>query len=48
MVIGSNYRMYFLSKILQPYIKQAPEICDSMAYMLARVEKCNKEEDLRN
>ena len=48
-VIGSNYRMsYFLSRILQPYIKQVPEICDSTADMLARVEKCNEEQDLKN
>ena len=48
-VIGSNYRMsYFLSRILQPYIKQVPEICDSTADMLARVEKCNQEKDLKN
>ena len=48
-VVGSNYRMsYFLSKILQPYIKQVPEICDSTADMLARVEKCNQDKDLKN
>ena len=48
-VIASNYRMsYFLSMILKPYIKQVEQIFDSTSDMLARVERCNKEKDLKN
>ena len=29
-------------------MNQVPDICDSTADMLARVEKCNEEKDLKN
>ena len=46
-VISCNYRIsYFLSQILKPLIKDAPECCDSTEDLLHRINTINETEDL--
>ncbi|CAI9725075.1 Hypothetical predicted protein [Octopus vulgaris] len=45
--IASNYRIsYFLSMIIRPIIRMSPDVCDSTADLLSRINDCNNTCDL--